>query len=40
MSQNKHKPAVKWQQIRVITGLLIVCSGWGWMIESVVQGTM
>lgn len=41
MPQDKHnyrKPAARWHQIRVIAGLLIVCSGWGWMFESVVQG--
>jgi hypothetical protein len=32
--QTGHKPAARWHRIRVIAGLLIVCSGWGWMIGS------
>lgn len=41
MSQSKqtgHKPAARWHRIRVIAGLLIVCSGWGWMIGSALHG--
>lgn len=41
MPQDKHnyrKPAARWHQIRVIAGLLIVCSGWGWMIGSALHG--
>lgn len=41
MPKDKHngrKPAARWHQIRVIVGLLIVCSGWGLKIESAVHG--
>jgi len=34
---SKHFAITKWQHIRIVLGILIVCSGWGLQLQTAAQ---